>query len=449
MFDIDYYLSKCRFCWLELSSQDCEQIDDQTAEQYEFITSKQLVSSVKLSNTLCTNCITKISSYYEYKQELIEKQEKLLSLLTLDDQIPNSIKTLPKNELEVNIQLASQDESQIEEEFIEEIDQLDDSDINPEESPTIHIVKLETSDPIELDPKYKNQPPSCPHCCKTFVDKRKLKIHIEKFHEKRTRKCEYCDFNANSKSELLRHVKSNHLKENNSTTDVRICPDCGKILKGNNHLNFHIKTKHLKLTKYQCDLCGFRSYGKYEIRSHILIHHLPLELRKEYKCDLCPSILTTAMSLKTHKQHKHSGLKPHICIFCNKSYALKETLKSHIRNVHNGERKYKCPTCNKGFNSNPRLTDHINNTHGHKQEIPCDKCGKVFNSLRNLQTHSIYHLSPTLKCNSCDKMFYIKKNLREHQESVHLGITYQCDLCQRSFQSTIGLRRHTKSHCKG
>lgn len=401
------------------------------------------MTSDKLSNLQCTNCTTKLSSYYQYKLELIEKQDKLLSLLTSDDHPQVSPKTPIKSNLDTTTQSPSLDESQIEEEYI---DELEESEINPEESPTIQIIRLKSTDPIEI---YKHQPPTCPHCYKSFVDKRKLKIHIEKFHEKRTRKCEYCDFNANSKSELLKHVKVNHLKQNSSTVDVRICPDCGKILKGNNHLNFHIKTKHLKLTKYQCDLCGFRSYGKYEIRSHILIHHLPLELRKEYKCDLCPSILTTAMSLKTHKQHKHSGLKPHMCIFCNKSYALKETLKSHIRNVHNGERKYKCPTCNKGFNSNPRLTDHINNTHGLKQEIPCEKCGKVFNSLRNLQTHSIYHLPPTLKCSSCDKMFYIKKNLREHQESVHQGVTYQCDVCQRSFQSTSGLRRHTKSHCKG
>lgn len=134
-------------------------------------------------------------------------------------------------------------------------------------------------------------------------------------------------------------------------------------------------------------------------------------------------------------------------------------------NVHNGERKYKCPNCEKGFNSNPRLRDHINNTHGEfklkvlvqanashilgtKQEIPCDKCGKIFNSHRNLQTHMIYHQSPTLKCTYCEKFFYIKKNLREHQESVHLGITYSCELCNRSFQSTSGLRRHAKSHCK-
>lgn len=263
--------------------------------------------------------------------------------------------------------------------------------------------------------------------------------------------CLSCNKIFPTKKKLKNHIARIHKPDFKDGKDKRtICAYCGKILKGNNHLNFHIKVKHLQLTKYKCDLCDFSSYGKYEIRSHLIIHHLPLEARKQYPCDECNSILTTRMSLKIHKTHKHSDSRPHYC-FCGKSFALKETLKSHIRNVHNGERKYKCPIkdCNKGFNSISRLNDHVNNMHGQKQEIPCDKCGKIFNSLRNLQTHAIYHNDPKLKCNYCEKLFYIKKNLREHQESVHLGVTYSCNSCQKKFQSQSGLRRHNKNFCKG
>lgn len=262
----------------------------------------------------------------------------------------------------------------------------------------------------------------CLSCNKTFPTKKKLKFHVSRVHKP-------------------------NFKESGKDKNT-ICAYCGKILKGNNHLNFHVKTKHLKLTKFTCDLCCFSCYGKYELRSHIVIHHLPLEARKQYPCDQCDSVLTTRMSLKTHKTHKHSSERPHYC-FCGKSYALKETLKSHIRNVHNLQRKFKCPECGKGFNSNPRLNDHINNVHGQKQAIPCEKCNKIFNSLRNLQTHAVYHSEPKLKCQYCDKLFYIKKNLKDHEESVHLGVTYTCGSCQKAFQSTSGLRRHIKNHCKG
>jgi KRAB domain-containing zinc finger protein len=376
-----------------------------------------------------------------YDEAIQGDNETLEEILDEDEEIDRDpiILGFQENETDKN----TQEKLSIEFIYEEHYQVINDSLTEINEETKVQLEDQVGKDPITIEHLQKEKI-QCSECEKLFSNHRKLKIHVARAHNK-ARQCEYCEFSTNNKADLLKHVKSSHIQQDSNSTELRICPDCGKILKGNNHLNFHIKTKHLKLTKYSCDLCDFKSYGKYEIRSHIIIHHLPLEMRKEFKCDLCPSVLTTAMSLKTHKTHKHSGLRPFSC-FCGKSYALRETLKSHIRNVHNGERKYKCPHCNKGFNSNPRLNDHVNNTHGKKQEIPCDKCGKVFNSLRNLQTHSIYHSPPTLKCMHCKKMFYIKKNLREHEESNHLGVTHQCDVCNRSFQSTSGLRRHAKSH---
>ncbi|KAG5684811.1 hypothetical protein PVAND_014024 [Polypedilum vanderplanki] len=426
MLDISYYIDKCRFCYSQITNEDSIDIDNNVITQFYLVITKELIISPKLSNILCKGCHKKLTLFHDFKKDVSEKQEKLYTLLN-EDEI--QLKDEP------NVQNETVENYKDVEEYIEDIDENIQSDV-------VH------TDPIETTVKKNSSSSSypCLMCKRTFSENRKLKLHVSRVH-KISRKCEYCEFTASNKNELLKHVKASHIQKENQT-DLRICPDCGKILKGNNHLNFHIKTKHLKMTKYECDLCPFRSYGKYEIRSHILIHHLPLELRKEFKCDLCPSVLTTAMSLKTHKTHKHSNLRPFQCVFCYKNYSLKETLKSHIRSVHNGERKYKCPHCTKGYNSNNRLSDHINNTHGKKQEIPCEKCGKVFNSLRNLQTHAIYHEDPTLQCTYCDKLFYIKKNLREHQDSVHLGVTYQCEVCQKKFQSTSGLRRHSKSHNK-
>lgn len=125
--------------------------------------------------------------------------------------------------------------------------------------------------------KTKKSAESCPHCQKYFSDKKKVKLHILRVHKQiKNHKCDECEYRAHTKWDILRHIKTNHMPQESDPTDLRICPDCGKVLKGNNHLNFHIKTKHLKLTKYSCDLCTFKSYGKYEIRSHIEIHHLPL-----------------------------------------------------------------------------------------------------------------------------------------------------------------------------
>lgn len=165
---------------------------------------------------------------------------------------------------------------------------------------------------VPMDP---HRPPlssshSCPVCQKYFSDRKKVKLHVQRVHKQiKDHKCDECEYRAHTKWDILRHIKTNHLPQDADPKDLRICPDCGKVLKvrnqrwwrksaliwrnrsfklkfwptadllplqGNNHLNFHIKTKHLKLTKYSCDMCDFKSYGKYEIRSHIEIHHLPL-----------------------------------------------------------------------------------------------------------------------------------------------------------------------------
>lgn len=180
---------------------------------------------------------------------------------------------------------------------------------------------------------------------------------------------------------------------------------------------------------------------------------------------MCPSVLSSAMGLKVHIQHKHSGLKPHAC-FCGKSFSLRETLKTHIRNVHKGERKFgqwwkfikifafltyfilACQYCPKRFGQAVRLRDHINNNHGTKQEIPCSKCEKVFHSSRNLKAHEIYHNDPKHSCDHCGKKFYLTNKLKEHLKTHEGSAEHLCNYCSRTFQLLSSLKRHVKNHMK-
>ena len=223
----------------------------------------------------------------------------------------------------------------------------------------------------------------CPICKKVFTEKRKVKPHIMRMHLKiKNHSCDICGYTAFTKFDILRHQKSLHLPPDENSMDLRVCPDCGKSFKGNNHLTLHIRKKHLQITKYQCDHCSFRTYGKYEIRSHLQNIHVPKEFKKSFSCDQCNAILSSLSTLKVHKDAKHSGLRPHSC-FCGKTFPLKESLKTHVKNVHKGERKFKCQFCDKsmlyqiqfkltmthitvllGFSQGVRLQDHINNSHG-------------------------------------------------------------------------------------
>lgn len=156
---------------------------------------------------------------------------------------------------------------------------------------------------------------------------------IKDFH------CSDCDYSAYTRFDIVRHVKNIHEPQAENPTDKRICPDCGKTVRGNNQLTLHIRKKHLMIKKFKCDLCPFASYGKYEIRSHLEHIHIPKEFKERHACTLCSSVLSSQMGLKVHMQHKHSNQRPYSC-FCGKSFSLRETLKTHIRNVHKGERKF-------------------------------------------------------------------------------------------------------------
>lgn len=283
-------------------------------------------------------------------------------------------------------------------------------------------------------------------CGKTFTEKRKIPLHIKRVHTKiKDFACDECDYSAYTRFDIVRHRRNVHTLDNETVYDKRICPDCGKTVRGNNQLTLHIRKKHLMIKKFQCDLCPFASYGKYEIRSHLEHIHIPKEFKSSFACSLCSSVLSSSMGLKVHMQHKHSGLTPHEC-FCGKSFSLRETLKTHIRNVHKGERKYSCPNCHKRFGQAVRLRDHINNNHGSKQEIACNQCSKVFSSSRNLKAHLIYHEEPKFSCKDCGKKFYLSNKLKEHNKLHESGEVHLCSICSRSFQHLSSLKRHLKNH---
>lgn len=44
----------------------------------------------------------------------------------------------------------------------------------------------------------------------------------------------------------------------------------------------------------------------------------------------------------------HSGIKPHVCSFCDKSFTIKSDLRDHM-DKHTNEKRHQCKTCLKMF----------------------------------------------------------------------------------------------------
>lgn len=262
----------------------------------------QIKINEKLSTGICVKCSDFILSIEKFIESYVKIQNHLEKLLDEDD-----------------------------EEIVDETAEIPHEGI-PQKPKKVKRKLKRTSD--EFPDK------KCPICWKQFTETRKIPLHIKRMHTKvKDFHCEECEYSAFTKFDITRHIKNVHSPKVESE-DKRICPDCGKVVRGNNQLTLHIKKKHLMMKKFQCDICSFTSYGKYEMRSHLEHIHVPKEFKESFPCPLCPSVLSSSMGLKVHHQHKHSGLKPHQCTKCEKSFSLKETLKTHIRNVHYRERKF-------------------------------------------------------------------------------------------------------------
>ena len=129
-------------------------------------------------------------------------------------------------------------------------------------------------------------------------------------------------------------------------------------------MNKHIQMVHDNITPYHCQ--AFKS--KAGLESHMGRVH---EGKKyEFKCEMCPKILATAVSLKGHIEAVHEKKRPFVCDICNAAFGGKGNLKTHTLRVHEGGRPFECHRCDKSYTSKQILDGHIERDHeGKKPKI--------------------------------------------------------------------------------
>lgn len=195
------------------------------------------------------------------------------------------------------------------------------------------------------------------------------------------------------------------------------------------------------------DYCGRCFDSKQGMSNHIDIHKL---YRQMFLCDFpgCEKVLSSSSTLRYHKAAVHEKVHRFECDLCGKKSYHKQSLFYHFRSNHTKVRDVQCEICAKLFTSEDGLKMHLSNQHpsdGEKPKYPCKACGTHFAYKSAVSQHMKTHRDPEFDCSQCGKKFHFKQNLLDHMDH-HEILAFPCrqPSCNRSFRTEAKLNHHLK-----
>ncbi|CAL8104529.1 unnamed protein product [Orchesella dallaii] len=329
------------------------------------------------------------------------------------------------------------------------------------------------------------QHPRCPYsvyfgaCFSEHDAYKSIRFHIQNEHrnyythegeyeeENKYYCCYHCDSHFPTRQPLSDHVRQEHGEAPvNSLCEICCCTLPGADLVEHifTHKNEDEQSQALQGTRkvrdgklkyrilpseFPCDQCHRVCKSYTELRLH-KISHVPIEMRRQYQCEMCPTRLSALSSLQKHIEsvHNREALEtPYICRYCGRTYNKNQKIKYdiHLRQ-HTGERPFKCSVCDKGFTSQEQMARH---EIVHKNlQIQCEFCSSVYKHPTYLRRHHRKHhpdLIPrkaNITANKCP--------VPQEYEEGFIGprMAYPCEPCAKVFIFKSQLISHMKHRHK-
>jgi Zinc finger, C2H2 type len=116
-----------------------------------------------------------------------------------------------------------------------------------------------------------------------------------------------------------------------------MCHICSKFFRYQTSLDEHIKRHDKQKSRIAqrvrhlvtCDLCGFQTFERANLRKHIESFHLKI---RPYVCPECPDKgFATNTSLLAHQVVHHQVTTQYQCSDCLRYYARRKDLEKHYR----------------------------------------------------------------------------------------------------------------------
>lgn len=167
----------------------------------------------------------------------------------------------------------------------------------------------------------------CEECSKVLSSSSSLSAHKLTHSSDKPWLCEICNKGFNQKAKLKEHI-NRHL-------DVRpfVCKTCGKGFFQKDRLKTH-EMIHSSDRPFECYICEKSFRRKYELTRHSKLHDTE-ERQKllKYECDICGKKSYSPADNKKHML-KHTSDKQWTCSICSRLFKDKYNLRNHLLLVH-------------------------------------------------------------------------------------------------------------------
>ena len=182
--------------------------------------------------------------------------------------------------------------------------------------------------------------------------------------------CTYCDYVANSMTELNSHFGKHHKLS---------CTKCDEKFLHKNSLEAHTKEKHgnksiIKTTfkGYVCDVCKKVSKTKETNIEHAKSHQKDNSV-VVHECPLCHYVTKDSEEVDVHMKQKHN-IRVFRCQFCTDFVASSnEALSIHMKEHQARIKQLSCGHCDYKTDTGEKLTEHMDSEHVY-QETPTKQC---------------------------------------------------------------------------
>ena len=280
---------------------------------------------------------------------------------------------------------------------------------------------------------------------------------------------ETCTHHYNQQDDRITPSKDETPSEKNRKVPVS-CPECGSAFFWRSNLLRHIREQHhgnktssrgwsSGVKNLQCNRCGRRFSRLSYLRIHLQAHENADKtggVRSEAcLCSQCGQKMSSARLLRIHTL-RHTGVRPHQCELCDKSFFVATELNTHVSVVHRGQR-FVCDQCGHEANSRSALKVHCRSVHpapGVEPSFPCSSCSRRFWSQAALRRHAVAHDMSRLSmrkamCSVCSLVFRHVYNLTHHIKTTHADVDcatpFACATCRQQFDSGPAFKTHYRS----